>query len=332
MSNILKSPFPYFGGKSKIAGEIWKRMGRVDNVVEPFFGSGAFLLARPMDFDCTEMVNDADGFVSNFWRALKSNPEEVAFHAAWPVNENDLHARHSWLVSQKESMQARLEGDPEWFDCRVAGWWVWGMACWIGDGFCSGKGPWHVVNRKLVHASNAGQGINRKRVHAGDAGQGINRKRERLGGVAETGDNASAALYDYLFALSARLRRVRVCCGDWSRVIGPSVTFKNGLTAVFLDPPYADTALRASNLYRIDNESIAHDVRDWAVSEGLNPLMRIALCGYEGEHVMPDDWDCLAWNAGAGLGGQKEEQTGNGKKERVWFSPHCLAADQLSLL
>ena len=78
MSNILKSPFPYFGGKSKIAGEIWKRMGRVDNVVEPFFGSGAFLLARPMDFDCTETVNDADGFVSNFWRALKSSSWSAA--------------------------------------------------------------------------------------------------------------------------------------------------------------------------------------------------------------------------------------------------------------
>lgn len=58
---ILKSPFPYFGGKRKVAAQVWQRFGKVGNVVEPFFGSGAFLLARPMDFDCTETVNDLDG-------------------------------------------------------------------------------------------------------------------------------------------------------------------------------------------------------------------------------------------------------------------------------
>ena len=43
----LKSPFPYFGGKRKVADEIWRRFGAVANYVEPFFGSGAVLLARP---------------------------------------------------------------------------------------------------------------------------------------------------------------------------------------------------------------------------------------------------------------------------------------------
>jgi hypothetical protein len=39
--------------------------------------------------------------------------------------------------------------------------------------------------------------------------------------------------------LAARLRRVRVCCGDWRRILTPSVTTYIGLTGVFLDPPYA---------------------------------------------------------------------------------------------
>lgn len=42
----LKAPFPYFGGKSKVAPLIWERFGVVSNYVEPFFGSGAVLLAR----------------------------------------------------------------------------------------------------------------------------------------------------------------------------------------------------------------------------------------------------------------------------------------------
>jgi hypothetical protein len=312
MKHVLKSPFPYFGGKRKIAAEIWKRFGAVDNYVEPFFGSGAVLLARPEPFS-TETVNDADGLLSNFWRALQTDPEAVATFADWPVNENDLHARHSWLVGQKDSLQAKLEGDPDYFDAKMAGWWVWGMACWIGSGFCSGNGPWQVADvdgfRQLVHLGNDGHGVNRQLVHLG-GGRGVNRKR--------------VDLLNYFNQLADRLHDVRVCCGDWSRVCGPSVTFKHGITAVLLDPPYADTAKRHATLYRIDSESVAHSVREWAIKQGDNPLMRIALCGYEGEHQMPQDWLIESWNAGEGFGSQADARTNNGKKERIWFSPHCL--------
>ena len=43
----LIAPFPYFGGKSKIADTIWEILGDVDNFVDPFMGSMAILLARP---------------------------------------------------------------------------------------------------------------------------------------------------------------------------------------------------------------------------------------------------------------------------------------------
>ena len=46
-SRKLKAPFPYFGGKGRVAGEVWKRFGAVKTYVEPFFGSGAVLLGRP---------------------------------------------------------------------------------------------------------------------------------------------------------------------------------------------------------------------------------------------------------------------------------------------
>lgn len=333
----LKSPFPWFGGKRKIAGVVWERFGEVKNYVEPFFGSGSVLLSRP-NAPGTETVNDLDGFVANFWRALQSDPDAVAFHAAWPVNECDLHARHAWLVGQKTSMQSRLEGDPEWFDAKVAGWWCWGTAVWIGSGFCSGKGPWKVQDidgvRQLVHVGDGGQGTERKRPSV-DWGRGVKRNRPHLrnGGQGVNGKRKKDSLLEYMQELADRMRRVRVCCGDWSRVVGQTVTYRQGLTAVFLDPPYADTAGRDKRLYRVDSLSVAHNVREWAVAEGLNPLMRIALCGYEGEHVMPDDWECCSWNAGSGFGGQaKDGASENGKKERVWFSPHCLTPQQKGLL
>jgi site-specific DNA-adenine methylase len=74
----LKAPFPWFGGKSKVAKIVWNRFGIVRNYVEPFFGSGAVMLNRPMPFDGTETVNDADGLVSNFWRAVAKDPDAVS--------------------------------------------------------------------------------------------------------------------------------------------------------------------------------------------------------------------------------------------------------------
>jgi DNA adenine methylase len=288
---VLRAPFPWFGGKRKVAAEVWRRFGCVENYVEPFFGSGAVLLGRPQPFTGNETINDADGLVANFWRAVAHEPDTVAFHADNPVNENDLHARHVWLVGQLPTLRARMDGNPEFYDPKIAGWWVWGISCWIGSGFCSGSGPWHSVDGQLVHLGDNGRG---------------------------------AALVSWFSELSARLRNVRVASGDWSRVCGPSVTHKHGLTGVFLDPPYADTADRQSDLYRVDCESLAHDVRRWAIEQGARDDMRIALCGYDGEHEMPDDWAVYAWNAGEGFGGQADDRTGNGKRERIWFSPACI--------
>ena len=96
----MKAPFPWFGGKRKVATEVWSALGDVDNYVEPFAGSLAVLLERPTwHKGSTSTVNDADRFVSNFWRALAADPEGVAAHADWPVNEADLEARHLWLVT-----------------------------------------------------------------------------------------------------------------------------------------------------------------------------------------------------------------------------------------
>ena len=329
----LKPPFPYFGGKSKVADEVWARFGPVKNYVEPFFGSGAVLLGRPA-VSGVETVNDLDGFVANFWRSMQHAPDVTAKWADQPVNENDLHARHVWLVSRRETLRAELEGDPDFYDPKIAGWWVWGLCSWIAGGWCSGKGPWwpddagqlvrgdngQGVKRQLPHLRH-GQGVNRQLPHLGDNGRGVNRKLPHLG--------VNGRLTPWFAALSARLRYVRVCSGDWSRVCGPSATFKNGLTGVFLDPPYADTAERTAGLYAVDDLSVAHDVREWAIANGDNPLMRIALCGYEGEHVMPSSWAVHQWSATVGFGGQADERTGNHKRERIWFSPHCISQDSI---
>ncbi len=68
-----------------------------------------------------------------------------------------------------------------------------------------------------------------------------------------------------------------------------------------------------------------YKVREWAIQWGDNPLMRIALCGYEGEHQMPESWSCVAWKASGGYSHlSKQHDNPNARRERIWFSPHCL--------
>ena len=77
VTSRLDAPFPWFGGKRKVAEIVWDRFGPVDNYIEPFFGSGAVLLGRPQ-VQGVETANDKDGFVANVWRSMIHSPAEVA--------------------------------------------------------------------------------------------------------------------------------------------------------------------------------------------------------------------------------------------------------------
>jgi len=303
----LKAPFPWFGGKSRVADQVWQRFGDVPNYVEPFFGSGAVLLARPTP-PGTETINDKDGFVANFWRAVQHEPDAVAKWADSPVNECDLLAREGWLIQQHE-FKERMWNDPAFYDVKIAGWWVWGVCASIGNSWCAKDAP-----QRALHLGDPGMGVNRKLPHLGDPGMGVNR---------------TAYIQEQMRALANRLRDVRVACGDWARIVTPTITERFGTTGVFFDPPYADDC---AEVYGESDMAVASAVATWAQEHGDNPAYRIALCGYEGEHTMPDDWECVAWKAAGGYGSQGSGRgRANCRRERIWFSPRCLGARQMEL-
>ena len=318
--DTLTAPFPYFGGKSLACAQVWAAFGEVKNYVEPFCGSAAMLLGAP-DGKRVETINDADGFVANFWRSVSKDDAAVAEAMDWPVNEADLFARHIWLVQQSEGLLARIHADPDYYDARIAGWWAWGACNWIGGGWCSGKGPWTLVDGAVVR--NAGQGVNRQLPHLGNAGQGVNRKLPHLGDAGR-----GAFIRDWLASLGARLRGVRVACGDWKRVLTDSVTVRHGTTAVFLDPPYTKGAMdyAAGGV----GGDLASDVRRWCAENGHRKGLRIVLCGHAGEHdeLLSHGWSIRKWNARKGYA-LRSEAVENSTSETLWVSPACVGAPEV---
>jgi hypothetical protein len=357
------APFPYFGGKSKAAPLLWSRFGDdVGNYVEPFLGSAAVFLLRPSSFTGWITLNDADGLVVNFWRAVQKHPAETAEAAAQPVFEADLHARHLALVTRRETLTARLCADPDYCDPRLAGWWAWGACVWIGSGWCAGDGPWHAepdgggvpvftlgdagkgvnrqlphlgggkgVNRQLPHLGGGkgvnrqlphlggGRGVNRQLPHLGNAGKGVNRQLPHLGDAGTGGLTADrlAWVASWFVTLQDSFRDARVACGDWARICSPGTMTRNGPCAVLLDPPYSQTAA----VYAEDSNTVAHDVRAWCQANGDNSLLRIALCGHEGEHnaLETAGWSVETWDKCGGYQGADD-------RERIWFSPACRGA------
>lgn len=297
---ILQAPYAYFGGKRRVAHLVWPRLGNVSVYIEPFFGSGAMLLNRPFPPQ-TETANDMDCMISNFFRSIIHEPEATADFADYPVNEADLHARHMWLVHQSE-FRERMKVDPTFYDPKIAGWWVWGMSLWLAGGWCHHDAiskKTGLMGRSIPKIGSGGQGIHASRIQDGPDG-----------------------VQGYFMQLAKRLRRVQVACGDWSRVVSP-VMLSGNPTAIFLDPPYFDGL--SDGLYAHSDANVSADVRRWAIENGDDPKLRIAICGYEGEHKMPDSWETVEWKAVGGFGNQREDGSNkNAERERIWFSPHCL--------
>ena len=161
------APFPYHGGKSRQAKEVWARFGDPTVYVEPFAGSLAVLLAR--ETPCQrEIVCDLHSFIPNFWRALREDPEAVAYWADYPTFHHDLTARHRWLIAWARENGELLSMDADWYDAQAAGWWAWGISSWIGGGWCVDKGDVvagvpEVYDKRPLVLGGSGAGVQAQR-------------------------------------------------------------------------------------------------------------------------------------------------------------------------
>lgn len=295
---MIKSPYPYFGSKRQVADIIWKGLGKVTNYVEPFAGSFSILLASPY-IPKIETVNDKDALISNFWRAVSKDPEGVAEYADYPVHETELHARHQYInLNANQDFFDKMNSDVDFYDLKIAGYWIWGMGASIGNNWLKPKGL-----NSMPAVSSAGNGIH----------------------------GLTKPILQWFKELQERTRRVRVCCGDWSKIVTPSITYKSkgisnkDITGVVLDPPY-DYKGR-DKVYK-EETNVFKDVCKWAVENGENKSMRIVLCGYEGDFTFPDTWKTYSWTTGGGFSSLGDSRGKDNKsRERIYFSPYCLSVE-----
>ncbi len=309
----LKAPMPYFGGKATIAHKVWQALGQPKTYIEPFFGSGAVLLARPhyVQGEHIETVVDADGYVANVWRALQADPDEVAKWCDWPVNHFDLSARKRRLIAEGEALSDHLMADETYYDAKLAGYWIWAASCWIGSGLTS-LGP-------IPHVGHGGMGVHAlgQIPHIGSGGTGVQ-------------EPYNTNIYEWFRRLSERLRYARVVAGDWTRVCGGDWQDTVGDVGMFFDPPYG-VEDRDPTLYHQESLTVAQDVAKWCVERGDRPSYRIVLAGYYEEHewLLERGWKVETWKAVRGYGAKGNK---NRFREALFYSPHCKYAGQQRLI
>lgn len=289
--------FHWFGGKRRIASEVWNALGSVDRYIEPFAGSAAVFLARK-HIRGREVLNDVDGYLINFWRAVQDDAEGVAALLQSPISEVDLIARKRIFVERGGSIVQALQADPDYYHRKLAAWWFHGHCASVGNRWLR---PNEIPNQFLP---------------AMDSRPITDRVKE-------------------LLAVQQRLTDVFLLCGEWQRTVGSDKVLFNGTSnvGVFLDPPYA-TEDRESSIYAQDDPLVAVSVKRWCVEHGDDPRLRIVLAGYAGEHDELEDlgWRRLSWVAQGGHGNRRKSgDNANRYLETLWCSPHCHGVNQISL-
>lgn len=153
----MRTPLTYYGGKQRLAAQIVPLMPAHRVYLKPFCGGAAMLFAKPRVE--RETLNDLDGQIVRFWRALRDRPDELAAAvAATPYSraewqscvagdaEDDVEAARRLLVHIDHSFsRSRGSWSPPSTAIDRRGRWQ--------------PGVWENMPPKLVAAATRLQGV-----------------------------------------------------------------------------------------------------------------------------------------------------------------------------
>jgi len=140
MKQNLKTPISYYGGKQQMLPHILPLIPEHKVYVEPFFGGGAVFWAK--DKSQTEIINDVNGNITNFYEVLKHD----FFNLRHKI-ETTLHSRETY----KQAMA--IYSLPHLFERDIRAWAFWvvtnqGFSCKIGSwGYDSQKRAVTIANK-----------------------------------------------------------------------------------------------------------------------------------------------------------------------------------------
>ena len=126
---MAKPPFPWIGGKEKIAPYILQTFpAKLAQYVEPFGGSGAVLLALPQDPSRLDIYNDLDAELVNLYSCIKECSNVLLRELKFlPIHSRRLFEYYRDFVAHKEvyyqNVQAEIAclGDRSCFTEEQAG-------------------------------------------------------------------------------------------------------------------------------------------------------------------------------------------------------------------
>jgi len=96
---MKSNPLKWHGGKSYLAKWILSKMPKHKHYVEPYFGGGAVLFAKDPE-GVSEVVNDVNGELINFWRVLQCDFKEFERAVSvTPFSESEFN----WSLNPCES-------------------------------------------------------------------------------------------------------------------------------------------------------------------------------------------------------------------------------------
>ena len=328
LTEKLKSPFTWYGGKSRWTADVVSRMSGIEVYAEPFAGSLAVLLASPLHQ--REIVCDRDGMICNAWRAIQHEPELVAYWADYPTIHQDLTARRRFLAQWREENSEMLSQDPTFYCARAAGWWIWCLSNWIGPNHAMLSPTGDQIPRMANEPG--GQGVQVQRIQLGrqvsdkrplinisGGGVGVQVQRRDLGWYEPVGNGSR--LIPWLLTLAQRLARVAVLNRDWTSAVTPTMLQQAGKSrkppvGVFLDPPYPTEG--RSQIYEDDTreQNPAEDAYKWAMEHGRT--YSIAFCSREDDFPIPKGWEIITRS----FGGVKKPERRD-RQDLMMFSPAC---------
>ena len=129
----MRPPITYYGGKQKLVKELLPLIPPHELYVEAFMGGGALFFAK--EPSKAEIINDLNGNVSNFYRVVKTDFEELK-----KLINGTLHSRATYqdakkIYNCKEKIKPSL---------TVRAWAFWMLT---NDGFAGKIGSWAVARQ-----------------------------------------------------------------------------------------------------------------------------------------------------------------------------------------